>query len=238
VKLIFKQGPVGGHDNWWPMLAWMEKQPMDMGDAIRDEIRMEDEYLEDVMQAQGDGMREAAEGELNKEIARLPLYDVELRLVELMEFGESEDLSTDEREALRGEIARYVAAEVHKVDNIRAYLRHCEEMAKMHASEVERQTRMAQVWTKRSERLKEFCIKALEFAGKKKVQGKTGLLRVQNNGGVRPIEITDESKLPIAYTPLTVIYPPDKDKIRKDLEAGKEIPGARLLERGVHLRVE
>jgi hypothetical protein len=36
---------------------------------------------------------------------------------------------------------------------------------------------------------------------------------------------------------MKVVFEPDTDKIRKDLEEGKTLPFARLEERGVHLNV-
>lgn len=176
--------------------------------------------------------------ELDKEIAQLSLYDVSRRLLELMVFRDTEVLTGEEREAVENEIQRYVAAEIFKVDNIRGFLRHCELMGQGHRQEAERQTRMAQIWEEREKRLKAACIKALDAAGKSRVEGRTGVLKIQKNGGQAPMEITDEGSIPTEYTPMTITYPLDKEKLRRDLTAGREIPGARLLERGVHLRVE
>ena len=171
------------------------------------------------------------------ELARLSLYDLSRQLVELMAFRE-EPLESDERQAVDHEIARYVAAEIQKVDNIRGYLRQCELMEQGHRTEADRQTKMAQDWEERARVLKQASIRALENVGKTKVEGRTGSLRIQKNGGVQPLEITDEKAIPSEYTPLTITYPLDKDALRRDLAAGKVVPGARLSERGVHLRVE
>ena len=175
--------------------------------------------------------------EIDQEIAKLSLYDVSRQLVELMAFRE-ESLTAEERQEVDREIARYLAAEVTKVDNVRGYLRHCEVMEQAHRQEVERQTRMAQGWEERAQHLKNACIRALESAGKTRAEGKTGVLRIQKNGGQAPLEIFDEKAIPSRYTPLTITYPLDKDALRRDLAAGKVVPGARLAERGVHLRVE
>jgi Siphovirus Gp157 len=172
------------------------------------------------------------------DISDLSLFDVSRQLVELMAFRDNEDLQPDERDAVEKEIARYVAAEITKVDNVRWYLRHCEVMEKAHREEADRQTRMAHAWEERQKRLKDYAIRALEAAGKTRVEGKTGVLKIQKNGGQIPMEIFDETSIPTRYTPMTITYPIDKEAVRRDLSAGKEVPGARLLERGVHLRVE
>ena len=177
------------------------------------------------------------QAELDKEIAQLSLYDLSRQLVELMVFRE-EPLTAEEREAVDTEIARYVAAEVPKVDKIRGYLRQCELMEQGHRAEAERQIKLAQLWEERARHLKNASIRALESVGKTRVEGRTGVLRIQRNGGQAPLEILDEKLIPSEYTPLTINYTLDRDALRRDLAAGKEVPGARLLERGVHLRVE
>jgi myo-inositol catabolism protein IolC len=135
-------------------------------------------------------------------------------------------------------IQEYAQREIAKVDTLRSYLRHCEVMEKAHREEAERQTRMAQLWEERDRRLKSYVLRALEAAGKTRVEGKTGVLKVQRNGGLAPMEIFDESSIPTKYTPMQISYPLDKEALRRDLAAGKDVPGARLGERGVHLRVE
>lgn len=179
----------------------------------------------------------AGTSEIDKAIARLPLYDIERQLFELMEYFDAEDLNSEERAAITAEIEKYAAAEVTKVDNIRGYLEHAQMLVDAHRQQAERQRRMAEHWDERIRYLKSVCIKALEAAGKTTVEGKTGSLSIQKNGGVQPMEIYDENKLPSKYTPMVITSPPDKEAIRKALAAGEEVPGARLLERGVHLKV-
>lgn len=180
----------------------------------------------------------APDEEVSKAIAKLPLYDVEKQLIELMEFRESEDLDPDARATVDAEIDRYIAAEIAKVDNIRGYLRHCEMMAGAARQEADRQASRARRWEARIDRIKSSCVKALRDAGKTKVEGRTGILRAQKNGGKLALEITDEKQLPTEYTPMVIMYPVDNEKLRADLEAGKYVPGAKLGERGFHLRTE
>lgn len=180
----------------------------------------------------------APDEDVDKAIAKLPLYDVEKQLVELMEFRDSEDLDPEARATVEAEIDRYIAAELSKVDNIRGYLRHCEMMAGAARQEADRQASRARRWESRIDRITSSCVKALRDAGKTKVEGRTGILRAQKNGGKLALEITDEKQLPTEYTPMVITYPVDNEKLRADLESGKYVPGAKLGERGYHLRTE
>jgi len=59
-------------------------------------------------------------------------------------------------------------------------------------------------------------------------------VKVQNNGGVLPLTVPgDPELLPIKYQAIVA----DTEAIRADLEAGIEIPGCSLGERGQHVRV-
>lgn len=166
----------------------------------------------------------------------LTLWDIEAGLHQLME---ARDEAEDDpgRAAVDQAIAEYVNREVQKVDQIRAYLRHCDVMAKSAKEEAARQTQRAQAWEKRAERLRAFCLSALQIFGRTSVEGKTGKLRIRQNGGKVPLIIANEAQIPSEYKPAVVSYPVDKDAIRAALEQGTEVPGATLGERGVHLQV-
>lgn len=167
---------------------------------------------------------------------KLSLWDIEAGLADLMEAREE---AQDEaaRNMVDQAITEYVQREVQKVDMIRAYLRHCEVMAKAAKEEAERQSRMQRAWEDRGQRLRAFCVSALQAFGRPRVEGRTGKLIVKGNGGLRPLLISDESQIPDEYKPAVVTYPVDKDKLRAALEAGLSVPGASLGERGVHLEV-
>ena len=72
-------------------------------------------------------------------------------------------------------------------------------------------------------------------------------LRVQGNGGVELVDIASWPKTesgayralpkPPDGVPAKATYLPDTDAIRGALKRGEDIPGAKLLERGQHLRV-
>mgnify|MGYP003345701669 FL=1 len=88
----------------------------------------------------------------------------------------------------------------------------------------------------RSDWLKQYALGIMQSNDIKRIDGKTGSLVVRNNGGIRPLTIT-ESELPAEYKIKEVIYKADKDKIRAALENGIDVPGARLDERGQSLTI-
>jgi hypothetical protein len=167
----------------------------------------------------------------------LTLFQIERDLVTLMDARAEADTQA-RLEGCDEAIAEYVIREVEKVDNIRGYLRHCEVMEAAAAAEADTQKRRAEAWGNRADALKRACVMALGIAGKKSVEGRTGQLSIRANGGKLPLIIDDETAIPSDYTPMTITYPLDKDKLRKALEAGEGVPGAHLAERGVHLVVK
>lgn len=127
--------------------------------------------------------------------ASLSLFDIEQGLAAVL--SEYEDCESDaERANVQQAIEAYVAAEVAKVDGIRSYLRHCGIMATAAKEEAQRFNERARAWEARESRLKEACLRVMDSAGKKKLEGNTGTLLVKGNGGLAPLNKTDESMIP------------------------------------------
>ena len=93
----------------------------------------------------------------------------------------------------------------------------------------------AQARERKSDYLKGLMLEHMQKTDQLKMMGRQFTLAVTNNGGVAPLVFSEEV-LPekYFYTPDPV---PDTKKIRDDLEAKVEIPGALIKERGVHLRI-
>jgi Siphovirus Gp157 len=167
----------------------------------------------------------------------LTLLDIESGLIDLHD--ELDHCHTEEeRENVRQAIEAYIRAEVQKVDRIRAYIIHEEAKAEICRRESDRQLARARAAESHVEHVKAFCMRVLQEMQKPKVEGRTGCIRIQKNGGKLALEIFDESALPFEFTPMTITYPPDTEAIRKALEAGTHVPGAKLGERGSHVRIE
>lgn len=170
------------------------------------------------------------------------LFQLEAQLVELMEFR---DLCETDEERLAAEkaIGDYIQLEIAKVDGVRGYLLHCEAKAeesdalcKIALKEADRQRARRDAWQSRADRLKQVCVGVIQMTGKKKLEGRTGSLMVKGNGGKLPLLIEDELSIPMSFCDIVKV--PRKEDIRRIIEGGIDVPGARLGERGVHLEVK
>lgn len=171
----------------------------------------------------------------------LTLLDIESGLIALHDQLEECESAEQEQQVLSA-MEAYVRAEVQKVDSVRAWVMDQEARRELAEREAKKQYARAKMYENRIARIKEFCLKVLQEnqlqGGKTKLEGRTGVIRMQKNGGKVPLEIFDETALPTEYTPMVITYPPDTEAIRKALEAGTHVPGAKLLARGVHCRIE
>mgnify|MGYP003317855141 CR=1 FL=1 len=84
--------------------------------------------------------------------------------------------------------------------------------------------------------LKDNLINSMTELDKKEVKTELFTIKVQNNGGKNPVEPYKDEDVTSEY--LKQVWIPDKDKIRADLEAGKQLTFTRLLERGKHLSIK
>lgn len=133
----------------------------------------------------------------------LTLWDIERTLADLM--IAREDAQTDEERAACDEsIAVYVKAEIAKVDGLRAYLKHCEMMQHHAGSEAALQAAREKAWAQRRERLKDRIVEVLDAIGRKRVEGRTGILRIQGNGGVKPLVVQVPGMVPDEMMAATV----------------------------------
>ena len=76
---------------------------------------------------------------------------------------------------------------------------------------------------------------AMERLGVKEIPAGDYTIKLQKNGGKLSMDV-DKDRVPDSY--MRVIYEPDNELIRKDLESGKELPFARLNERGTHVVIK
>ena len=107
--------------------------------------------------------------------------------------------------------------------------------------EADRAKNMSLVWEQKQKqrenaikRMKEALRDAMIRTDQKQIDAGEYTIKLQKNGGKAPLIIDEE--VPDNYQ--KVIYETDKDKIRKDLEAGKELPFAYLEERGQHVVIK
>jgi hypothetical protein len=175
----------------------------------------------------------------------LSLYQIESDLANLIEMreqtldalrvAESEgDLPgtierlDEETAAIDNTIREYVTAEIRKVDNIRAFWRHCELMRDAAKEEAKIQSDRSRAWGARLDRLKETCRAVMEtipFPDKKpkKLEGRTGALYLKANGGKQAVEVTDEALVPDELCTVTVTMRGDRWRALE--ETAREIAG-------------
>lgn len=78
----------------------------------------------------------------------------------------------------------------------------------------------------RAERIKEYIAASLETAGKKSL--KAGVHQVTVRAPSKSVEILDSGALPAEFVEYETNIKPDKLAIKKQLEAGIEVPGAQI----------
>jgi hypothetical protein len=190
------------------------------------------------------------------------VYVIDETLSSLMLMREEEGITEEECKAIDSQIEAWMAAEVAKVTNVRAYILQCKMMRDGHRKEKEAQERQEDAWDARLKRLENIVQYVMEAQQRRRCEGPTGVLRLQGNGGKRELVISDPSLLPDEYKRVVVTFslsqwnrlvrehptfsiigdPPlphiDTSAVRKTLEYGDAVPGAHLAERGQHLRVE
>ena len=199
---------------------------------------------------------------------KLTLWDIESAWVELMQARtEAEGLPMDEREqavaAVDEAMAQYTRSELQKADSIIGFCRHLKMLETSAKEQAAYQSKRAATAGALLSRIKGIAQSAMEAAGKKRIDGRTGYLLVKNNGGLAPLKI-QEDVLPDEYRDITVTIPlemfhmlqdefpelgpvsapkatpafPANDRIRKALAEGTGVPGAWLEDRGSHVEVK
>lgn len=88
----------------------------------------------------------------------------------------------------------------------------------------------------KAEMLKSLIMQHMKTLGHPKLFGKQFTVAIQKNGGSLPVEIIDEDALPDSVCEMKRF--PIKTTIRLALEAGNDIPGAKLGERGESVRIK
>lgn len=194
----------------------------------------------------------------------LSLYQIENELCELIDLREQTAPESDERIACDRCIAEYFARELDKVDGVRAFAKHCELVARAAKEEAEAQTKRQRVWEDRLKWLKSYLLDTLVLTGRTKLEGRTGVIRRQNNGGKLPVIVSQPDMVPTSMCRGTIRLTaammahdkvrtlldtlkivgavietePDLEAIATELGSGGAVPGCSMGERGQHVRIE
>jgi hypothetical protein len=161
-----------------------------------------------------------------------------------------------------GAIRDFILTKVQEVDEIRATILAYKSLLSLRKDEVKRQENAALILERRIDMMEQVVIECLNHLGEKKVESLVGSIRRQVNGGNQAVEITDEAMIPYEFFRMqgNISYEawlelkrdatsyqeseldkmkrvPDLAAIRNAIEQDGGVPGARLRDRGEHLRI-
>ena len=166
----------------------------------------------------------------------MTLYELSVQMQTILEMAEDDELDpqliADTLEGLEGEVE-------DKLDSYGIVMNELYMDIEKITVEIKRLTDAKKRISNNIDRMKEAVKASMDLMGKKKVQGNHFTWQIQKNGGKAPL-IIDESVPAISLPEEYQIWDvkPNKEVIRQDLEAGKELPYARLGERGESLRLK
>lgn len=158
------------------------------------------------------------------------------RLLDELDDPEAE-LTQEQRNKYSLEVSKFLddvaRARDEKIDGYCMYVRKLESEQKGLESIAREFSEKASRRKARIDLLKARLVDHLKSVGQVKVATERNTVSWQHNGGVVPIEIVDAEEIPARYCKLV----PSNTLVREALEAGEEVPGAVMLERGCHLRI-
>src|SRR5688572_8527208 len=177
---------------------------------------------------------------LRRRAMKPSIYDLTHAFLALAEEQEQLEGSSDEA-AVRALWARWEALEgalEHKVDGTLALVKELEARGRARKEEATRLAARARVDEATAKRLKGLVEKALDAAGRTRLETPRFRVSIAEHGGILPLVKEDGAavdKLPADL--VKVVREPDLERIRACLEAGKEVVGYHLGARGHSLRV-
>ena len=165
----------------------------------------------------------------------MTLYELNVQMQEILDMAESgefdEELIANTLEGVEGEI------EI-KLDSYGVIIIELQADIEKIDQEIKRLTAKKKTIANSINYLKNMVIQTMGTLNTRKVKGDKFTWTIAKNGGKAPL-IIDESMPAICLPEEYQIWDvkPNKEVIRQDLEAGKELPYARLGERGESLRL-
>lgn len=161
------------------------------------------------------------------------LYQLSDEYEQLMELAISTDPSDEQ--AFADTLEGLTAVINTKMDDYAVVMTHLKGRSEMIQAEIERLQAMKQAIDNHEKRMKMIMLHVMtEKLNQRKIQTDLHTFTVCKNGGKQPMEITGE--VPDNYK--RIVYETDLEKIRKELEDGKQLDFAHLEERGEHLRIK
>ena len=166
----------------------------------------------------------------------MTLYELNVQMQEILDMAESgefdEEIIANTLEGVEGEI------EI-KLDSYGVIIIELQADIEKIDQEIKRLTTKKKTISNSIDYLKKMVMQTMGTLNTRKVKGDKFTWTIAKNGGKAPLIIDEDMpaiSLPEEYQLWDV--KPNKEVIRQDLEAGKELPYARLGERGESLRLE
>lgn len=170
----------------------------------------------------------------------MALYDLTADMHRLYDMAEDEYAETDDcdfttafldtMEGLEGEFN-------DKAANIGRLIRSLEADAKAVKEESDRLNAKQKSITNRAKWLKQYLMQNMQAVGKKQSGDAVTAIKIANNGGVRPLVFDPDEAVPEEYIIHEDVTHNDTDRIRAELDAGKELPFVKYGDRGQHLNI-
>lgn len=155
-----------------------------------------------------------------------PLWQIETELLELLD---SLDVCEESlRPELEEKIARYVGAEVEKVNRIDAVLASLDYVAANAKTEIARLNERRQSADRAAERLKQYVLRVIEMRGGAPLRGANVTLMTRRSDA---LIVDDPAAVPAEWKRSTVVVDVLKEPLKKALKGGASIPGAHIEER-------
>jgi hypothetical protein len=146
------------------------------------------------------------------------------------------ELDDDIREGITEHIGLLEKNLETKVESIVSLIREKKAMHEVRMAEANRLRDLARIDLNTANRLHDWLHFNLKRIGKEKIETPLCKVAVRANSGKQPIEI-NVPHLPAEYTIHRSSTVANKEKIREAIEAGTEVPGVTIKNRGTHLSI-
>jgi len=122
-----------------------------------------------------------------------------------------------------------------KLDNYAALIQTMRARADIRRAEAERLARRVQIDERAADWLSSVLMSVLNARGRRQVETSRYVVAVVGNGGKAPLVV--DADVPAEFLKTVTKIEPDRERIRLAIEAGQQLPFARLAERGKRLSI-
>ena len=160
----------------------------------------------------------------------MTLYEINSQINNLMDIiFDSVDEETGEVDPeLMAQLSTLNLERDQKLDNIGAYIKNLDAEAKAIKDEMDALKKRLDQKKRKIESLKEYVAQDMMRNGDTKKESARVVFSFRKS---KAVEITDETLIPKDFLTIKTEVKPDKVEIKHAIDAGKEVPGAELVER-------